>query len=119
MRLIFAILIGLLFLAFPVSAGQTTQEYWVCAQPGAVEETNVYAVSNVFVDESKDHEGKEELFEELVIEQSQNQFEAGYGATCRYFGSQEKARKYLTKNIEQAISREFMIMWIDFAQRGN
>ena len=114
-------LLVILVMMFPVVAfaGERPDVHsWVCSQPGYMNKTKTYAITHVFESAPNDYEVKEEIFEESVHEKTEGRFNSGMDASCRDFGSESKAEKYLNKMLLKAGKRNYGILWIDFSGLG-
>ena len=114
------ILIALAILMFPFATlgAEPDVHSWVCTQPGYMFKTKAYAVTHVFKAPAHDYDVKEEIFEEVVHDKTEGQFDPGMDSSCRDFTSSEKAEKYLKFTLRKADEREYSILWIDFGGLG-
>ena len=114
--------ICLVLLMFPASttAMLPPQDFWFCAQPGAIGKQKVLAATPVHRNHADwQHDKKAEKFEEIVKKQTNGEFTGQFDAYCLDYDKSKYAEKHLKKVIKRALKLGFQILHIDVNQERN
>lgn len=124
MKYLLSFFVGILLLATPVMAGQSSAQWWACNQMGVAEKRPVFLATAPRVlphvrisDVEKIFTKKIELVNKRV--EPEHRFEPAFDATCRVFRSGFEARTFVSESIKQAKKRGFVVVWLDFDGKVN